>query len=121
MRIKQVLAFLGAAAVSSAVFAAPVSLSPDESIVTVHGDSSRVVHLTPAEAEDTNGSFRLQDGRTLRLTNQSNKVYMEVDGKREQLLPVSRTEFVARNSGARLALDDQSFPQQVQLTQFRSK
>jgi hypothetical protein len=123
MRIKQVLAFLGAAAVSTAVLAAPapVSVSDDGSIVTVRGDSSPIVRLAPGQAEDMAGSFRLQDGRVLRLTSQSNKVYMEVDGKREELLPVSKTEFVARNSGARVALDNESFAQNVRLTQFVRK
>jgi hypothetical protein len=89
--------------------------------VTVHGDSSPVIRLTPGQAEEVAGSFRLQDGRVLRLTSQSNRVYMEVDGKREELLPVSRTEFVARQSGARVALDDESYAENVQLTQFLSK
>jgi hypothetical protein len=127
MRIKQVLAFLGAAAVSTAVstsaFAAPapVSVSDDGNVVTVHGDSSPLIRLTPGEAEDVAGSFKLQDGRVLRLSNQTNKVYMEVDGKREELLPLSRTDFVARKSGARVVLNDQAFAQKVQLTQFVSK
>ncbi|MGB9110667.1 MAG: hypothetical protein WCC39_18420 [Telluria sp.] len=123
MRIKQVLAFLGAAAVSSAVFAAPapVSLSADGNTVTVHGDASPVHRLSPAQAEDTNGSFRLQDGRVLRLTSRYTKVYMEVDGKREELLPLSATEFVAAQSGDRVALDKADYAANVKLTQLRSK
>jgi hypothetical protein len=123
MRIKQVLAFLGAAALSTAVFAAPapVSVSEDGNSVTVHGDTSQIVRLTPGQAQDVAGAFRLQDGRVLRLTHQSNKVFMEVDGKREELLPLSRTEFVARDSGARVALDEEAFAGTVHLTQFRSK
>jgi hypothetical protein len=123
MRIKQVLAFLGAAAVSTAVFAAPapVSVSDDGNIVTVHGDSSPLIRLTPGQAEDVTGSFRLQDGRVLRLTHQTNKVFMDVGGQREELLPLSRTEFVARKSGARVVLDNEAFAQNVSLTQFVSK
>jgi hypothetical protein len=123
MRIKQVLAFLGAAAVSTLAFAepAPVSVSTDGSTVYVQGDASPLVRLSPADAQGTNGAFRLEDGRVLRLTNQSNKVYMEVDGKREELLPLSHTEFVARKSGDRVALDNEDFAEKVTLTQFRSK
>ncbi len=123
MRIKHLLAFLGAAAASTAVLAAPapVSVSDDGNTVTVYGDSSPLVRLSPGQAEDLSGSFRLQDGRVLRLTNQSNKVYMEVDGKREELLPVSRTEFVARNSGDRVALDAEAFAQNVSLSQLRAR
>jgi hypothetical protein len=123
MRIKQVLAFIGAAAISTAVLAAPapVSVSEDGSTVTIHGNSSTLIRLTPGEAEDVAGAFRLQDGRVLRLTNQTNKVYMDVGGKREELLPLSRTEFVARKTGARVVLDNEVFAQKVQLTQFVSK
>jgi hypothetical protein len=112
MRIKQVLAFLGAAAVSSLALA-------DSNTVVVQGKASPLVHLTTQQAQDATGSFRLDDGRTLRLTSHNNKVFMEVDGKREELLPVSQTRFVARGSGAELALDDLTFPQKVELTQYR--
>jgi hypothetical protein len=128
MRIKQVLAFIGAAAISTAAVStsafaapAPVSVSEDGNIVTVHGNSSPVVRLTPGEAEDVAGAFKLQDGRVLRLTHQTNKVYMDVGGKREELLPLSRTEFVARKSGARVVLDNEVFAQKVSLTQFVNK
>jgi hypothetical protein len=122
MRIKQVLAFCGAAAVSTLALAGPalpVDVSADGNTVFVQGNASPLVHLTPHEAEDATGSFRLDDGRTLRLTSHHNKIFMEVDGTREELLPVSRTRFVARNSGAELALDALTFPQKVALTQLR--
>jgi hypothetical protein len=120
MRIKQILAFLGAAAVSTMALAepAPVSVSTDGSSVTVHGDTSPVVRLTAAQADEVSGAFRLTDGRVLKLSNQNERVYMEVNGKREQLLPLSRTDFVARYSGARVVLDQESFSDKVTLTQF---
>jgi ABC-type oligopeptide transport system substrate-binding subunit len=124
MRIKQVLAFLGAVAVSSLALAepaAPVSVSADGSTVTVYGDASPVFRLKPGQAEDVTGAFRLEDGRVLRLTSYQNKVFMEVDGKRERLLPLSRTEFVASKSGARVALDEEAFAGNVKLTQFHAR
>jgi hypothetical protein len=123
MRIKQILAFLGAAAVSTVVLAAPapVSVSADGSTVTVHGDTSPVFHLTPGQAEDTNGAYKLQDGRMLRLTSQSSRVFMEMEGKREELLPLSRTEFVSARSGARVELDADAFAEKITLTQFRNQ
>ena len=121
MRIQQVLAFLGAAAVSTLALAEPAlpAAASADGTVVVRGDASRVIHLTPGEAQGTNGSFRLDDGRTLRLTSRNSKVFMEVDGKREELLPVSSTEFVARDSGAQVALDEEAFAGTVRLTQFR--
>ncbi len=121
MRIKQVLALVGAAAVSSLALAepAPVAVSADGSTVTVYGNTSRLIHLTPGQAADVTGAFKLKDGRMLRLTSRDSKMFMEVDGRREQLLPLSRTEFVAKNSGDRVEIDEQAFPENVQLTQFR--
>jgi hypothetical protein len=122
MRIKQVLAFLGAAAVSSLALAAPpapVSVSADGNTVYVQGDPSPIMRLSPNQAADMQGAFKLEDGRVLRLSSRNNKVFMEVDGQREELLPLSRTEFVAKKSGARLALDQASLADTVHLVQFR--
>jgi hypothetical protein len=87
--------------------------------VTAHGQSSQVVRLTSDQANDAAGAFMLQDGRRLTLTSERNKVFMEVDGKREELLPLSRTEFVAADSGSRVVLDEAPFAGNVRLTQFR--
>jgi len=122
MRIKQVLAFLGAAAVSTLALAEPalpVAVSADGNTVIEQGNTSPLVRLTPGEAASATGSFRLEDGRELRLTSHNSKIFMEVDGKREELLAVSKTRFVARGSGAQLALDDLQFPDEVMLTQLR--
>lgn len=121
MRIKQVLAFLGAAAMSTMAFAepAPVAVSADGNTVYVQGDPSPIMRLSPSQAADLQGSFKLDDGRMLKLSNHNSKVFMEVDGHREELLPLSRTEFVAKKSGSRLALDEPSFTDKIQLTQFR--
>jgi hypothetical protein len=118
MQIKKVLAFLGAAAVSSWALAepAPISVSADGSTVVVQGNPMPVYRLAPGQAEAVRGAFKLEDGRTLKLTNWQNKVFMELGGTREQLLPVSGTEFVAPRSGARLALEQEAFAGKVTLT-----
>jgi hypothetical protein len=121
MRIKHVLAFLGAAAVSTCAFAEPslpASASADANTVIVQGGASPAVRLTPAEAHEANGSFLLDDGRVLTLSNRGSKVFVELDGKREELLPVSRTRFVARTSGDELAVSSPRFPETVKLTQM---
>jgi hypothetical protein len=121
MYIKQALAFLGAAAVSGAVLAAPaqVAISNDGSTVYVAGNASPLIRLSPGEAENAQGSFRLEDGRVLRLTSHGNKMFMDLDGRRQELLPTSRTSFVARRTGAEVAVDDLLFPDKVRLTEPR--
>jgi hypothetical protein len=122
MPIKHVLAFLGAAAVSSMVLAqpgAPVAVSADGNTVFVQGSATSVVHLSPGQAEDVKGSFKLEDGRVLRLSSRNTKVFMEVDGRREELLPLSPTEFVASKSGARVTLDERAYGDEIRLSQIR--
>jgi hypothetical protein len=119
MRIKHILAFIGAAAVSTMALAAPVSVSNDGSTVLVAGNASPLVRLTPNQVVDAQGSFRMTDGRTLTLTGQGRRMYMELDGKREELLPTSRTRFVGRDTGSELILDDLAFPDKVRLIQAR--
>jgi len=122
MRTNQVLLFLGAAALSTCALAEPslpVSMSADGNTVTVQGAAIQSVRLTPAEAQAANGSFQLSDGRVLWLSSRNNKIYMELDGRRDELLPVSRTHFLARARGAELALDGLDVPMTVTLTQMK--
>lgn len=122
MRTKHVLLSLGAAALSTCALAGPslpVSMSADGNTVTVRGAATPLVHLTPAEAQATNGSFQLEDGRVLTLSSRNGKVYMELDGRRDELLPVSPTRFVARGSGTELAMDQPEFPMTVALTRMK--
>lgn len=119
MRIKYVLAFIGAAAVSTMALAAPVSVSDDGNTVIVAGTARPLRHLTAGEAENAQGFFRMEDGRVLTLKSRGRQMFMEFDGKREELLLTSRTRFVGRDTGAELTVDDLSFPDKVRLLQAR--
>jgi hypothetical protein len=122
MQIKHILTFLGAAALSTMALAAPpapVSLSADGGTVIVQGEASPRVRLTQADVDGLLGAFRLEDGRVLKLTNEDRTVYMEVDGKREELLALAKTRFVGRTTGAELALVNNA--DKVTLSELRSR
>ena len=114
MNIKHILALIAAAA-STMALAAPVSVSDDGNTVYVAGNASPLVRLTHAEAENAAGSFRMEDGRMLRLSAHGQRMFMEIGGKREELLPTSKTRFVGRNTGSELMVDDIAFPDKVRL------
>ena len=65
------------------------------------------------------GTFKLDDGRTLTVTNRQSKVFAEFDGKREELLPVGATRFVSRDTGAELTFDRVPFGDEVTLNQAK--
>jgi len=107
MRILQVLAFAGAATLSVSAFADP-SIAPSASVAnnaTAQLQPSMAYRLTKDEAERMRGSFLLTDGRTIKVTNRMSKLFVDLDGKREEMVPVGPNQFVTRDSGARLTFN----------------
>jgi hypothetical protein len=117
MRISKILVLAGiAATVSASAFADP-SLPPAGTTVTVQATPSRLYRLTPDEALHMKGVFRLDDGRVMKLTNQRTKLFVEFDGKTEELVPIGPQRFVARDSGARFAFDQVPYADEVTINQ----
>jgi hypothetical protein len=106
MRIVQALAFAAAATLSLSAFADP-SIAPSSATASAVMDSSThsAYRLTQDEAEHMRGTFRLTDGRTITVTNRMNKLFVDLDGKREELLPVAPKKFVTRDTGAIVAFN----------------
>jgi hypothetical protein len=122
MRISHVIAFAGAAALSVSAFADPSGSTVPAShanTVQVNASPNSPYKLTPAEAQGMIGTFRLDDGRLLVLTNKRSKLFAEFDGKREELVPVASNRFVSRDTGAELTFDHVPFGVEVKLNQAR--
>ena len=73
--------------------------------------------LTKDEAQHMRGAFGLADGRTMTVTNRLSKLYMELDGKVEELLPVGPKQFVTRDSGTRVTFNKVPFADEVVVDQ----
>lgn len=117
MRIQQVLAFLGAAVLS---FSAHGQSAESESAntVKVQGGKSVLYRLSNTDAQYMKGGFSLEDGRQLHITNRAFKLYAELDGKREELIPVGATAFIGRDSGNRISFDRVPFAEEVVVDQI---
>ena len=119
MKIQQLALFAVAATLSLSAFADPtiapaanhadVAQKVAESAVREHG----AYRLTADEATNMRGSFQLSDGRTLKVTAKRNRLYAELDGKAEELVPVSENTFVSRDSGMRVAFKHVPFSDEV--------
>lgn len=119
MRILQVLAFVGAATLSMSAFADP-SIAPSASAAsnaTAQLQPSMAYRLTKIDAERMRSSFLLTDGRTIKVTNRMSRLFVDLDGKREELVPVGQNQFVTRDSGARLTFNQVPFADEVVLNQ----
>ncbi len=118
MRIVQALAFIGAATLSVSAFADP-SIAPSSATAGAVAvpSSYGAYRLTTDEAEHMRGSFRLTDGRTITVTNRMNKLFVDLDGKREELVPVAPKKFVTRDTGATVAFNQVPFADEVVVNQ----
>jgi hypothetical protein len=118
MRIVQALAFAATATLSLSAFADP-SVAPASATASAVMDASRhtAYRLTQDEAEHMRGSFRLTDGRTITVTNKMNKLFVDLDGKREELVPVAPKKFVTRDTGATVAFNQVPFADEVVVNQ----
>ena len=119
MRIVQALVFTAAATLSLGAFADP-SVAPSSataSAVMMSSSTHTAYRLTQDEAEHMRGSFRLTDGRTITVTNRMNKLYVDLDGKREEMVPVAPKKFVTRDTGAEIAFNQVPFADEVVVNQ----
>jgi hypothetical protein len=117
MRIVQALAFTAAATLSLSAFADPSIAPSSASASAVMASSHSAYRLTQDEAEHMRGSFRLSDGRTITVTNKMNKLFVELDGKREELVPVAPKKFITRDTGATVAFNQVPFADEVVVNQ----
>jgi hypothetical protein len=119
MQIQQALAFIGAATLSVSAFADP-SIAPSlggGNTESAQARSHTMYRLTKDEARHMRGAFQLADGRTMTVTNRLSKLYVELDGKVEELLPVGPKQFVTRDSGTRVAFNKVPFADEVVVDQ----
>jgi hypothetical protein len=119
MRILPVLAFLGAATLSVSAFADP-SIAPSASVANnalAPVQPSMAYRLTKDDADHMRGAFLLTDGRTIKVTNSMSRLFVDLDGKREELVPVGPNQFVTRDSGARLTFNHVPFADEVTVNQ----
>jgi hypothetical protein len=114
MRIQQVLAFIGAATLSVSAFADP-SIAPSSTAAgtALARQGTYVPHLSVDDARRMRGAFSLADGRTITVTSRMAKLYVDIDGKREELVPVGPAKFVTRESGTTLAFNQVPFADEV--------
>ena len=118
MRIVQALVFAAAATLSVSAFADP-SIAPSSATASavLAPSTYSAYRLTTDEAEHMRGSFRLTDGRTITVTSRMSKLYVDLDGKREELVPVAPKKFVTRDTGATVAFNQVPFADEVVVNQ----
>jgi hypothetical protein len=119
MRILHFLGFAATVTLTASACADP-SIAPANlagNTVRVQAGASGIYRLTPDEALHMRGRFKLDDGRMLTVTNQRSKLFVELDGQKEELVQVGPSRFVARDSGTGIAFDRVPYADEVKVDQ----
>lgn len=77
---------------------------------------NRLFRLTESEAQRMRGEFRLDDGRVLTVTSKRHRIYAQLDGKTEELVPVADNTFVTHDGANRLVFNRVPFADEVVVT-----
>jgi len=112
MNIRHFAFFAAAATLSLAAGAAP-NLQPQDDAQQAAPRENRLFRLSPEEAQRMRSTYALDDGRQLVVTNERSRLYAQLDGKSEELVPVARHTFVARDSHTRFTFNEVPFADEV--------
>jgi hypothetical protein len=118
MRVQHFLAFAAAATLSLSACAEP-SIVPSANMVAVQGSTASFHRMTPDEAASMVGQFRLTDGRTMKVSSQDSRLFVVLDGKREELVAVGPKRFTTRQGNLDVAFDKSSYPDAVTVGETR--
>jgi hypothetical protein len=100
MIMKKIAIVIAALAMSATAFAK----TPDvPNTVTVQGKTIQRATVAPEEFRDIGGRYELENGKTLSITQQQNRFYVEVAGmNKTEVVPTSATQFIAKDHSIEL-------------------
>jgi hypothetical protein len=120
MRIHHVLTLIGAAALSFSAAAAPASGDANTSteLTAVQVVANSGYKLRQAEFDGVQGTYSLDDGSTLRVKGDHNKLYAEVNGTRKEIVAKAAHVFASRDDAIRLVFEDNVASYDVKLSKM---
>ncbi len=113
MRMQHVLTFIGAAALSLSAAAAPGTIADSNS---AKAGCDKPSQLLPGSYDRMQGDYKLEDGRTLRVTGEDRKLYVDLGDGKTELVPVSRYDFKVPAKNLRVSFDRMPAPEFVKVT-----
>jgi len=114
MRLSSIALFAAAAVVSLSSAAAPQASADD--VVEVRAAQPKKVYVDPMMYERMQGSYKLDDGRTLRVTSKSRKLFADVGDGPLEIVHVGRDRFEAVGKDLSLRFEGGPFPHTVKLS-----
>lgn len=113
MRLSAIALFAAATAVSFASSAAPQDNPKD--VVEVRAAQPKKVFIDPLMYQNMQGSYALDDGRTLRVTGKSRRLYADLGQGQQEIVHVGRDRFEAIGTDLSVRFEGGTLPHTVHL------
>jgi hypothetical protein len=113
MRLSAIALFAAATAVSFASNAAPAD--PASDVVEVRAEQPKKVYLDPTMYKRMQGAYKLDDGRVLRVTGKSRKLYADVGDGPLEIVHVGRDRFEAVGKDLSVRFEGGPYPHTLYL------
>ena len=114
MRIQKLALLSAAALLSLSAAAAPQAVSSE--VVQVRAAPTPKVYLDPVMHKRMQGTYKLYDGRTLKISSQSRKLYADVGNGPTEIVHVGHDRFEAVGKDVSLRFEDGPYPEGVFFT-----
>ena len=111
MRLSSIALFAAAAVVSLSSAAAPQASADD--VVEVRAAQPKKVYVDPMMYKRMQGVYALDDGRLLRVTGQSRKLFADLGQGPQEIVHVGRDRFEAVGKDLSVRFDGAPFPDVV--------
>jgi len=116
MRLASIALFAAAAVVSLASSAAPQTATGDVAdVINVRAAQPKKVYIDPMMYQRMQGAYKLDDGRTLRVTGKSRKLYADLGQGPQEIVHVGSDRFEAVGKDLSVRFDGGPFPHTVHL------
>jgi hypothetical protein len=113
MRLFAIALFAAATAASFASSAAPQTSSGD--VVEVRAAQPKKVYVDPMMYKRMQGVYKLDDGRVLRVTGKSRKLYADLGEGPQEIVHVGRDRFEAIGQDLSVRFEGGPFPDLVRV------
>ena len=114
MRITHLGLSLAAALLSLSAVAAPQGAPGG--VVEVSAAPTKKVYLDPVMHKRMQGTYKLEDGRTLKISSQSRRLYADVGDGPTEIVHVGKDRFEAIGKDVSLRFEDGPYPEGVFFT-----
>lgn len=115
MRTKHFALFAAAAVLSLSAAAAPQSAAAD--VVEVRAAPAGPAYVNPVMHRNMQGVYKLDDGRTLKISSKGRKLYMDAGAGASQIVHVGGNRFEAVGKDVSLRFDHDMYPESLVLAE----